>query len=294
MAAFAGQLTRRFTLNNFVDNSPDVLTYNLSNSIIHGYDPNSPNAWDNGVLGNYWSDYQANYSTATKDNALGTWNSPYVLNNYNIDHHPIVSPLDITYEFMPPTPTTLPADLSLSDLQVALSNDSIAVLPLSGNISASQMSNITLTTNPSENSTILSFTVTGQNDTYGFCNITIAKAAVPYGKYPSSTSITKQPWAKTTPKTPTITTYGSPHTSPHTTYHSCSAQPPNLVAYESTHTSFSTTVIASVLCVTAVIVFGVRWHYTSRGIKKSRSSILVNAAWNARSFPFLQDNKVKG
>jgi len=57
-------------------------------------------------------------------------------------------------------------------------------LVISGNITSSQMSNVTIGTNQSANTTTLSFAVTGASGTTGFDNITIPKSAVPYGTAP--------------------------------------------------------------------------------------------------------------
>jgi hypothetical protein len=57
-------------------------------------------------------------------------------------------------------------------------------LAISGNVTSFQMSNVTISTNQSANSTIMSFTVTGERDTIGFSNMTIPKTAIPYGTNP--------------------------------------------------------------------------------------------------------------
>jgi parallel beta-helix repeat protein len=64
--------------NNFVNNTSQV--YNARQSV---------NIWDNGYPsgGNYWSDY------AGKDvNGDGIGDTPYVIDNDNIDHYPLMSP----------------------------------------------------------------------------------------------------------------------------------------------------------------------------------------------------------
>lgn len=47
------------------------------------------------------------------------------------------------------------------------------------------MYNVIIATNQSATTTVLSFSLTGQNGTFGFSNITIAKNSVPYGKTPA-------------------------------------------------------------------------------------------------------------
>ncbi len=56
---------------------------------------------------------------------------------------------------------------------------------LGGNITDPQMSNITITTNQSNTTTIVSFNVTGQRGTTGFGNMTIPVSAVPFGVTPT-------------------------------------------------------------------------------------------------------------
>jgi len=51
----------------------------------------SVNTWDNDSIGNYWSDYLAKYPNATEIDSLGIWNTPYVIDANNTDHHPLVN-----------------------------------------------------------------------------------------------------------------------------------------------------------------------------------------------------------
>jgi len=59
------------------------------------------------------------------------------------------------------------------------------VVYTSGNITASQISSVTINANQSAGKTEIAFTVTGQSGTLGVGNITIAKSAVPYGTTPT-------------------------------------------------------------------------------------------------------------
>ena len=99
----------------------------------------------------------------------------------SVQQQPIQSPSP------PPTPTATPVgnnDRS-STLRATTDKGAIIELPISGDISSSQMSNVIIATNQSATSTIISFSLTGPSGTTGFSNITIAKNTVPYGKIPA-------------------------------------------------------------------------------------------------------------
>jgi parallel beta-helix repeat protein len=51
--------------------------------------------WDNGTVGNYWSDYQTKYPNATEIDNSGIGNTPYIIDAYNIDHYPLMKPVAI-------------------------------------------------------------------------------------------------------------------------------------------------------------------------------------------------------
>jgi len=48
------------------------------------------NVWDNGSVGNYWSDYLTKYPNAAETDGSGVWNTPYVIDTNNTDHYPFV------------------------------------------------------------------------------------------------------------------------------------------------------------------------------------------------------------
>jgi parallel beta-helix repeat protein len=89
--------------NNFVDNDRQVM----------GWD--STNDWDNGTIGNYWSDYNG-----TDENNDGVGDSPYsfIINSHfivdkiiNNDNFPLINPVDI--ETIPEFPSWTPLLISL-------------------------------------------------------------------------------------------------------------------------------------------------------------------------------------
>jgi hypothetical protein len=66
----------------------------------------SDNFWDNGSIGNYWSDYALKYPNATEKDNSGVSNTPYTVeradysikenpNAVNIDHYPLMYPVNI-------------------------------------------------------------------------------------------------------------------------------------------------------------------------------------------------------
>ena len=84
-----------FWRNNFLNNSRQVGLISQSGMT---------NFWDNGTVGNYWSDYQSKYSNATEIDDSGIGNSSYVIDENNTDHYPLWQ-ADIN-EIMPtPIPT---------------------------------------------------------------------------------------------------------------------------------------------------------------------------------------------
>lgn len=69
----SGSLNNTVSENNFVDNAQQVNTDGV------------PNFWDNGIEGNYWSDY-----IGSDTNYDGIGDIQYEINSYNIDHYPLM------------------------------------------------------------------------------------------------------------------------------------------------------------------------------------------------------------
>jgi nitrous oxidase accessory protein NosD len=91
--------------NNFMNNTSQI-------SIITRGIPNPqsipiPNSWDNGIVGNYWSDYLTKYPNATEIDNSGMGNTPYLIDANNIDNHPLMKPVAIP-EFPDETGETEP------------------------------------------------------------------------------------------------------------------------------------------------------------------------------------------
>jgi parallel beta-helix repeat protein len=73
--------------NNFVNNTNQAFT------------DGSPNIWDNGNSGNYWSDYLTKYPNATQVDSSGVWNTPYVIDTNNTDYYPLTVSIVVVPEF---------------------------------------------------------------------------------------------------------------------------------------------------------------------------------------------------
>jgi parallel beta-helix repeat protein len=86
--------------NNFINNPTQAYDGSFNS-------PFSVNTWDNGYPsgGNYWSDYQSKYHSATEIGNSGIGNTPYVMDPNNTDRYPLVHQFDITAIAPIPTPT---------------------------------------------------------------------------------------------------------------------------------------------------------------------------------------------
>jgi parallel beta-helix repeat protein len=73
--------------NNFIENNNDGVQATVNNVFN---DP-APNAWDNGIEGNYWSDYK---SVDQKTGNSTVSNTPYFVSNKNQDNHPLLTPME--------------------------------------------------------------------------------------------------------------------------------------------------------------------------------------------------------
>jgi parallel beta-helix repeat protein len=80
--------------NNFINNtSIEAGTQcNLQVSNPWYFGPET-NIWDNGTVGNYWSDYTARYTNASEIGNSGIGNTFFEVNENNIDHYPLMKPV---------------------------------------------------------------------------------------------------------------------------------------------------------------------------------------------------------
>jgi len=89
--------------NNFINNQKDM---DDSHSLAPWLYEISVNYWDNGVEGNYWSDYNG-----TDKNGDGIGDSPHFVYENNQDNYPLMNPVDIS---------TIPEFPSWTPLLIAL------------------------------------------------------------------------------------------------------------------------------------------------------------------------------
>lgn len=96
--------------NNFANNSIGIYFDSSSNNTIYNnnfvnntfsqvYSSDSTNVWDNGSVGNYWSDYLTKCPNATQVDSSGVWNTPYVIDANNTDYYPLAVPYAVVPEF---------------------------------------------------------------------------------------------------------------------------------------------------------------------------------------------------
>ena len=143
-------------------------------------------------VGGYWALYSGNTQLQTfpgiqvhySDNVLVLdSNNNIVLGGECVENNPTAQAVLTVLTPNNPTPTPTPTS-SGSTVSATTNNGSTVDLSISGNLTSSQMSNVTIATNQSDNTTV-DFTVTGENGTTGFGNITIPISLVSYGSTPT-------------------------------------------------------------------------------------------------------------
>ena len=97
--------------NNFIDNINDWWDYGLTPWPFQL--PFSVNIWDDGIEGNYWSNYDG-----TDSNGDGVGDTPHNLYENNTDNHPLIEPVDI--ETIPEFPSWIILPILIASTLVIL------------------------------------------------------------------------------------------------------------------------------------------------------------------------------
>jgi hypothetical protein len=126
--------------NNFLENN--FVIDNFPNVIISG-----KNVWDNSSVGNYWNDYLTKYPNASEIGNTGVGDTPYVIDAANIDHNPLMAPVDNT---VPTIKVLSPASGTYNATSIQLSftvNEFVSQIAysLNGKENSTITGNITLT-----------------------------------------------------------------------------------------------------------------------------------------------------
>lgn len=79
--------------NNFVENGVAGTTLQVSINKLYG--AGLGNFWDNGTIGNYWSDYKIIHADATQINGTTVGNIPFYINENNQDNYPLMEETNI-------------------------------------------------------------------------------------------------------------------------------------------------------------------------------------------------------
>jgi len=81
--------------NNFIGNNEESTNLQVS---MPGYGPTNianSNFWSKDGEGNFWSDYTTRYSNATQINGTGIGDTPFFINENNIDYYPLLESIII-------------------------------------------------------------------------------------------------------------------------------------------------------------------------------------------------------
>jgi parallel beta-helix repeat protein len=118
-----------FSLNDF--KNPPTMT------------PGKANVWDNGKEGNYWSDYTSRYPNASEVGNTGVGDTPFYINENNIDHFPLTKPIVLPDISILPPPvsaldnnSTAPNHEDKNHPGTAMPNEQILVIAIAGIVGA--------------------------------------------------------------------------------------------------------------------------------------------------------------
>jgi nitrous oxidase accessory protein NosD len=96
--------------NNFVNSSVYQVKIDETSNPSMG-------RWDNGIIGNYWSDYSKKYPNASEIDNSGIGDTPYTIDGSNKDNFPLLMPYG-TIPLPTPSPEPTPTPLLIGSLIV--------------------------------------------------------------------------------------------------------------------------------------------------------------------------------
>ena len=142
----SGAENNTFYHNNFIDNK---VSDGLQVSNPWFWRRAETNVWDNGVEGNYWSDYVTRYPNALEIDGSGIGDTPFVINEGNVDRYPLMVPIEF--------------------FDAGVWEWTSYFVGVTSNFTVSDFS-----FNPDEGA-LLRFNVDGEDGTTGFCRVTVPK-----------------------------------------------------------------------------------------------------------------------
>ncbi|MEM2969280.1 MAG: right-handed parallel beta-helix repeat-containing protein [Candidatus Bathyarchaeia archaeon] len=81
-------------LNNFIGSKSERRPVSIPGIwSLQETKPGGGNLWDNGTAGNYWNDYTQRYPNASEIGSTGIGDTPYYINENNIDRYPLMKPV---------------------------------------------------------------------------------------------------------------------------------------------------------------------------------------------------------
>ena len=101
---------------------------NNSNHVSLAFESGASNSWDNGSVGNYWDNYLFRYPNATEIDNSGIGNTPYVIDENNTDHYPLMyNPNHSLLSTPSPTPVSTTSEMPIPTI-IVITTVAVAVL----------------------------------------------------------------------------------------------------------------------------------------------------------------------
>jgi len=170
----SGAKNNLFYCNDFIKNNQSA---GLPKGILSNMWPNN---WDNGSVGNYWSDYPKTNPNATEIDDSGIANQPYTVAINNIDNFPLAEPYNRFYSLAttPPTITLLSPNQPIKNSTVPLTFSADKTINWAGYSLDGKQNTTLLNNNTAATGTLINLTLSNMtaglhtikvysNDTFG-------------------------------------------------------------------------------------------------------------------------------